>query len=236
MSAARGLGAAAVLVAALVAWPGCRDNGTGPLQQTGPLVAGLDFTTGDTLAFDAWLIDSYGYTIDSSHTTPLWCVLGTADFYAGASGVTTMLELPFPGAPARLADTLRFRFLPSGDIIQYGFIAGAVHATTGAVLAPSWDRIAAFSLPTNGTWNVGTADSARLDTLVGTVLGDQGYFLASDNGVRTAFHGYGAGLSSQTLECTVVVSGEPPAMLLLREESAFGTNGRLLIMSALAHR
>ena len=236
MRGARALSAALLLGAVLALLAGCRDNGTGPAQQTGPLVGALAFSTGDTLTFDAWLIDTYGYVIDSSHTTPIWRVLGTADFYAGAAGVTTMLELPFPGAPARLADTLRFQFLSSGDIIQFGFIADAVHATTGALLPPRWDRIAAFSLPTNATWNVGTADSGGLDTLRGTVLGDQGYFLAADNGVRTAFHGYGAGLSSQTIECTVAFSGDPPAVLLIREESPFGTNGRVLILSALVHR
>ena len=236
MSGARTLRAALLLAGVLALLPGCRDNGTGPAQQTGPLVGALAFSVGDTLTFDAWLIDTYGYVIDSSHTTPLWRVQGTADFYAGAAGVTTMLEFPFPGAPARLADTLRFQFLSSGDIFQFGFIADAVHATTGALLSPRWDRIAAFSLPTNAVWNAGTADSAGLDTLKGTVLGDQGYFLAADNGVRTAFHGYGAGLSSQTIECTVAFSGDPPAVLLVREESPFGTNGRLLILSALSHR
>jgi len=167
---------------------------------------------------------------------PLWRVLGTGDFYAGAAGVTTMLALPYAGAPVALADTLHFLFLPSGDIEQFGFIAEAVHVTTGATLTPRWDRIAAFSLQTNATWNAGTADSAGLDIVTGTVLGDQGYFLAGDNGVRTAFHGYGVELAAQAIDCTIVVAGAPAAFLLVREESPFGTTGRLLILSALAHR
>jgi len=215
---------------------GCRDNGTGPAQQAGPLLGPLAFAAGDTLTFDAWLIDSYGYAIDSSHTTPLWRVLGTADVYAGASGVTTMLAFPSPGAPPSRADTLHFLFLPSGDIEQFGFIAEAVRVTTGETLAPRWDRIAAFSLPTNGTWSAGTADAAGLDTVRGTVLGDQGYFVAGDNGVRTAFHGYGVELVAQAIDCTIVFSGTPAAVLVLREESPYGTSGRLLFMSALAHR
>jgi len=233
---ARGLSAAVLAAAMIAGAAGCRDNGTGPAQQTGPLLGALAFTAGDTLTFDAWQLDTYGYAIDSSHTTPLWCVLGTADFYAGASGVTTMLELPSPAAPPGLADTLHFRFLPTGDILQFGFIAAAVRFTTGGTITPAWDRIAAFSLPTNAVWTAGTADSAGLDSVQGTVLGDQGYFVVGDNGVRTALHAYGAGLASQTIDCTIDFSGTPPAILLVRQESPFGTRGRLLILSAVAHR
>jgi len=228
--------AAALLAACLAGAGGCRDNGTGPLQQTGPLVAPLAFTAGDTLTFDAWPLDSYGYPIESAHMTPFWRVLSTGALYAGAAGVTTVVEFSSPNVPSTLQDTLRFRFLPSGDIEQFGYIARVVQAVTGAVLAAGWDRIAAFSLPTNGVWTVGVADSAGGDTLRGTVLGDQGYFVAGYNGVRTAFRGYGVELTSQTLDCTIVFSGAPPAVLFIREESPLGTGGRLMVMSALAHR
>ena len=223
--------------AALLAWgAGCRQNSTGPLAQAGPEPGPLAFTAGDSLTFDAWLIDGYGYAIDSSHTTPVWRVLSLNDSWAGATGVTTILVFPSQPGPGQSPDTLRFRFLPSGDIAEFGFIAEALRVTGSGTLPPAWDRIAAFSLPTNGTWNAGTDDAAGLDSLTGTVLGDQGYFVAGFNGVRNAFHGYGVELTSQNLDCTIVVSGNPPAMLVIREESAYGTGGRLLVMSALVHR
>jgi hypothetical protein len=212
---------------------GCRDNGTGPSAGSGQIVAGLVFAPGDTLTFDAWALDSFNYEIPASHTTPFWKVIAVRDSFAGAGGVTSIGEYPAPGTVPPRADTLRFRFLPSGEIYQYGFIANLVRRREGVRLVPSWDRIAAFSLPTNSTWNVGTADSAGTDTVRGTVKGDQGYFIAALNGVQTAFHSYGVTLISLDIDYTLLVSDSPPAVLLLENLSTPNGNGYVWFLAAL---
>ena len=228
-----GSAAAALFSLCICQLPGCRDNGTGPASQSSQTVAGLEFASGDSLVFDGWDLDPYNYTVDASHTTPLWKVLGVGGSYAGAGSVTSILESPPPGTSSLTVDTLRFRFLPSGDIYQFGFIAGIVRRREGTRLAPGWDRVAAFSLPTNATWAVGTVDSAGSDTLRGTVVGDKGYFIATLNGVRTVFHGYEVSLVSLDIDYTLVVSDIPPAVLVIQELSTPVANGYLRLLASL---
>jgi hypothetical protein len=227
-----GAWASALLVVFLSQAGGCRDNGAGPSPGSLQAVTGLVFAPGDSLVFDTWDLDAYGSLVGTSHTNPIWRVSGVSDAFAGAGNVTSITEYPDPGAfPAR-SDTLHFQFLPSGDIYQYGFIAGVVARREGVHLVPAWDRIAAFSLPTNATWAVGAADSGGTDVLRGTVLGDQGYFITVLNGVRTVFHGYGVSLSSLDLNYTIVVSDIPPGVLLVREESTPLANGFLRYLAS----
>ena len=160
-------------------------------------------------------------------------VYAVGDAFAGAGNVTSIAEYPEPVTSPAKSDTLHFQFLPSGDIYQYGFIAGVVARREGVHLVPSWDRIAALSLPTNGTWAVGTADPGGTDSLRGTVLGDQGYFIASLNGVRTVFHGYGVSLSSLDIDYTIVVSDVPPAVLFIQELSTPIATGFLRSLATL---
>ncbi len=222
--------AGALLFIFLLQLAGCRDNGTDPGAQFPQTVMGLVFAPGDSLIFDAWDLDPYNDVNTASHTNPLWKVLSLAGSYAGAAGVTTIAEYPRTGANP---DTLRFQFLSSGDIFQYGFIAGAVRRRDSVLLAPSWDRIAAFSLQTNAVWTVGPADSSGLDLLRGTVKGDQGYFPVVVNGVRTILHGYEVSLSSYDIDCTFIVSDSPPAVLVLQELSTPNVNGYLRTLSSL---
>jgi hypothetical protein len=212
---------------------GCRDNGTGPSSQSPQTVSGLVFAAGDSLIFDAWGLDLYGYATLTSHTSPLWRVYAVSDTFAGARNVTSIAEYPDPGTSPGKSDTLHLQFLPSGDIYQYGFIARVVERREGVHLVPAWDRIAALSLPTNGTWAVGTADSGGTDMLRGTVMGDQGYFIAMVNGVRTVFHGYGVSLSSLDIDYTIVVSDVPPAILVIQELSTPVANGFLWNLASL---
>ena len=212
---------------------GCRDNGTGPSSQSPQTVSQLVFAAGDSLIFDAWGLDPYNSAVPASHTNTLWKVYAVGDAFAGAGNVTSIAEYPEPVTSPAKSDTLHFQFLPSGDIYQYGFIAGVVARREGVHLVPSWDRIAALSLPTNGTWAVGTADPGGTDSLRGTVLGDQGYFIASLNGVRTVFHGYGVSLSSLDIDYTIVVSDVPPAVLFIQELSTPIANGFLRSLATL---
>jgi len=213
---------------------GCRDNGTGPSVQSPLTVSGLLFTPGDTLTFDAWGLDPYNYIIPASRLTERWSVSAVKDSFAGAGNVTSIVEFPALGISPPRADTLHFRFLSSGDIYEYGFIANVLSRREGVRLQPSWDRIAAFSLPTNGTWAVGTVDTVGTDTLRGTVMGDQQYFIAGLNGVQTAFHGYGVSLSSLDIDYTLIVSDSPPAILLLQELSTPVANGFLWNLTSLS--
>ncbi len=212
---------------------GCRDNGAGPSSQSPQTVSELVFAAGDSLVFDTWGLDPYNSAVPASRTGTLWKVYAVGNAFAGAGNVTSIARYPDPVTSPAKSDTLQFRFLPSGDIEQYGFIAGVVARREGVQLVPAWDRIAAFSLPTNGTWAVGAADSGGTDSLRGTVLGDQGYFIASLNGVRTVFHGYGVSLSSLDIDYTIVVSDVPPAVLFIQELSTPLANGFLMSLAAL---
>lgn len=229
-----GVCASALLFVFLGQVEGCRDNGTGPSSGSPQTVSGLVFAVGDSLVFESWGLDPSGYTITSTHTSPVWRLYAVSDTFAGAPNVTSIAEYPDPGTSPAKSDTLHFQFLPSGDIYQYGFIASVVGRREGVHLAPAWDRIVALSLPTNGTWAVGTVDSGGTDVLRGTVTGDQGYFTAALNGVRTVFHGYGVSLSSSDVEYSIVISDVPPAVLLVREESTPIANGFLRYLASLA--
>ena len=191
------------------------------------------FAAGDSMVFDAWGLDPYNNIITASHANTLWKVYAVSDTFAGAGNVTSIAEYPDPAASPAKSDTLHFQFLSSGDIYQYGYIAGVVARREGVHLPPAWDRIAALSLPTNATWAVGTADLGGTDVLRGTVIGDQGYFIATLNGVRTVFHGYGVSLASLDIDCTIVVSDIPPAVLFIQELSTPIANGFLWSLASL---
>ena len=229
----RGACACALLFFFLWQAEGCRDNGTGPSAQSPQTVSQLVFAAGDSLIFDAWGLDPYNYAVPASHTSTLWKVYAVGGAFAGAGNVTSIAEYPALVTSPAKSDTLQFQFLPSGDIYQYGFIAGVVARREGVHIVPAWDRIAALSLPTNGTWAVGTADPGGTDSLRGTVLGDQGYFIASLNGVRTVFHGYGVSLSSLDIDYTIVVSDVPPAVLFIQELSTPIATGFLRSLATL---
>ena len=75
--------AGALLVVFLWQVEGCRDSGTGPSSGSPQTVSELVFAAGDSLIFDAWGLDSYGYIITTSHTSPLWKVNALSDTFAG---------------------------------------------------------------------------------------------------------------------------------------------------------
>ena len=213
-----------LLLSVVAGVAGCRSESIGPGSATSPIFTGFKFSLGDTLAFDFWDLDQYGSVVPSSKTRYLWSVMTDADSLGGFGGVTSVSVLSAPGYPPAVGDTLYFRFLPSGDIYQYGFIAQAVRAAGLPPRAPTWDRIAAFSLPTNSIWSVGSADTSGLDTLQGTVVGDQGYFEAGVNGVPTVSKGYGVSLVSESIQFELVASNLPPAFLFIQEQSTpFGS-------------
>jgi len=217
-------GMALLLVPMVVIVAGCRSESIGPGSEPSPIFSGFKFSVGDSLAFDFWDLDQYGSVVPSSRTQYVWSVIAVSDSIGGLGGVTTIIVSSAPGYPPAVGDTLHFRFLPSGDIYQYGFIAQAARAAGLPSRAPSWDRIAAFSLPTNAIWAVGATDSSGLDTLQGTVSGDQGYFEAGVNGVPTVSRGYGVSLASESVQFQLVASNLPPAFLFIEEQSTvFGS-------------
>lgn len=216
---------AALLLSVISVVIGCRSESIGAGAEPTLALSGLEFSVGDTLAFDVWDLDQFGSVVLSTRTRLLWSVLSVSDSIAGYGGVTTLSVLPAPGYPPAIADTLHFRFLPTGDIYQYGFIAQAVRRGGGSFRSSSWDRIAAFSLPTNATWIAGVADSAGLDTLQGIVVGDQGYFESTVNGVPTVFQGYGVSLTSMSLQYQLSASNVPPAFLFIQEQTPLTGNG-----------
>jgi hypothetical protein len=189
------------------------------------------FSVGDSLTFHVWALDDFGGAVASSLTQVVWRVIAVDDQFAGLSNVTTFVEQPSPGGLSLPVDTLHFQFRSDGDVFRYGFLAAEMKRREGRELVPGWDRIGAFSLPANGTWIVGTTDSAGANILVGTIPDAGEYYSATVNGVGTVFRGYSAVLEGIDLEFTLAVSDSPPAIVLLREETTSSVKGIMRLLT-----
>jgi hypothetical protein len=149
--------------------------------------------------------------------------------YAGETGVTSLIETVIPPG---LPDTLRFRFLPNGDIEQYGFFARAAQRRRDAAPVPRWDRIGAFSLPVNGVWTAGVLDSAGQATVQGKVVDNGEYYSATVNGVETVFRCVSALLLGPDYEFLLTVSGSPASIVRYREETSSRVRGQQRALTA----
>jgi hypothetical protein len=197
---------ASLFLSALLALS-CRDLGSGP--PAGATTPVVKLAAGDTLRFDSYSVDAYGYTIPQSHREVTWAVVSTGGSFMGKTGVTTVEQGP-PAEPLSTApDTLRFRFLENGDIEQFGYLAEAARRRDSVVLVPQWDRIAAFSLGTGGGWEVGTIDEDSIDLVRGTVTDYEDYVTLRFNGVSLIVRAYTVSLSASTFYAEVSVAESP---------------------------
>lgn len=206
----------------LVAGAGCRESGADPVDATLPpprLVFALD----DSLRLDLTSLDDFGGTLSGSLKKIVWRVADVDGVYGGESGVTSLVETVIPpGAP----DTLRFRFLPNGDIEQYGFFARVAHRRHESPLPSRWDRIGAFSLPLNGAWAAGVLDSAGTTSVQGKVVDNGEYYSATVNGVETVFRCSSVLLLGLDFEFLLTVSGSPASIVRYREETSSRVSGQ----------
>ena len=214
----------------LLVFSGCRESATVLTGSEG--VETPKFSSGDSLLFDAWDLDSFGYLITSSHKVVIWYVASITDTVAGATGVTTVIE----SADSTQNDTLRFQFRTDGTVYQYGYIAGVVMRREHVRRIPQWDLLADAGHGTGSGWFVGTLDSAGMDPVYGTLEGSS-YFSATINGLPMVFSGVTASLEGDNYIAELSFSANPSTVLRLFEESEPGTNGFLrTLSSARIHR
>ena len=208
---------------------GCRENGADPVDSQLPPPV-LSFAVNDSLWMDRTALDDFGGPISGSLRKVVWRVAGVNGTYAGAPGVTTIVETSIPpGGP----DTLRFRFLAGGDIYQHGFFARVLQRRHELPLPAQWDLIGSFSLPINGTWRAGILDSAGDYTVQGKVVDNTEYYAASVNGVQTAFRCASAELSGIDFYFLLTVSGSPATLVRFREETSGRVAGEQRTLTAL---
>jgi hypothetical protein len=214
----------------LLVFAGCRENAT---VLTGSDVAEVPkFSAGDSLLFDAWDLDSFGYPVTSSRKVVIWCVASVTDTVAGATGVTTVIE----SADGTQNDTLRFQFRTDGTVYQYGYLAKVVLRREHIQRVSQWDLLADAGRGTGSGWFVGMLDSAGMYPVYGTLEGSS-YFSAAINGTPMVFSGVTAALEGENFIAEVSFSSNPPTVLRLFEEASSGAQGFLRsLSSARIHR
>jgi hypothetical protein len=208
---------------------GCRQHGTDPVDAVLPPPV-LSFAVNDSLWMDRTALDDFGGTIPGSLRKVVWRVAGVNGTFDGASGVTTIVETSIPpGGP----DTLRFRFLASGDIYQHGFFARILKRRNALPLRAQWDLIGGFSLPIDGTWRAGVLDSLGDYTVQGKVVDNTEYYDAHVNGVETAFRCSSVELSGIDFYYLLTVAGAPATLVRFREETSTTTAGEQRALTSL---
>lgn len=135
----------------------------------------LQFVPGDYFLFDNWKLDLYGVRIPSSYYRNSWTVADTGVEIRGSVRVTVVIDSTFDSTQqVTRIDSLFFRVDANGDVFQYGFLALLIAERESLMLAPQWDRIAAFSQPTGTAWVVARIDTSAgartQQTVIGTIL------------------------------------------------------------------
>ncbi len=208
----------AFLVFWCLAAPGCREQNGGTGPSVIPLVRPA-LSPGMSFVYEHWELDRYGIRIPNSNVRRVWRVIADSAQAMGYADVTVVVD----SMVGRAVDTLLFRFLPSGDIYQYGFLATIIERWGDRVIPPRWDQIAAFSRGLSGGWTVGWVDSAARVTARGQTAGQQLLFEVPVDGVRTLFPGFRVEISAEDVECSYWISDAPSAFLRIREDVTFGS-------------
>lgn len=158
------------IVLLLIGVLSCREelpvNGGG----TSPFLFRL--SPGTWYSFDNWKLDSFGQRIASSYFRNSWTVADTGRVVNGRMTVTVVIDSTFDttGVFVR-SDSLLYSTDPNGDVYQWGFLSSLIAERETLLLAPQWDRIAAFSQPTGSSWVIATIDTSIGGRANETVLG-----------------------------------------------------------------
>jgi hypothetical protein len=202
---------ASVLMAVAVGVPSCRDLSTTPVTSAG--APAVRYIAGDSLTFERYAIGSFGYEIANTRRTVLWAVISVSDVFAGAGGVTTIVQTVQGDTLAPPPDTLRFRFLDNGDIERYGYLSSLALRRDSTVLAPQWDRIAALSLGMGGRWTLGAVGADSTDVVEGNVTDYQDYFTLTVNGESRIVPSTTIALSATVFYAEVSISQNPGSIV-----------------------
>ncbi len=182
------------------------------------------FLPGDYFSFDNWKMDYYG-RIPTSYFRNTWTVVDTSVTTLGRTRVTMVVDSTFDttGHFTR-RDTLYFQFAASGDVYQFGFLKNLIAERESLTLAPQWDRIAAFSLPLEESWEIAHLDStvgARTPkTVYGRILRTREYVGVKLNDVLQAVFAYRIEVFKSDLDYTYWFADSPTAIARVIDDSS----------------
>jgi len=185
---------------------------TGPESGSSLIVV---LTPGTRLVFDDWLLDRYGDRIPESFAHRSWSVIAESVKAKGHDDVTIVID----SVAGTSVDTLLFRFTPSGDVYQYGFVARFEQRWGGRTIPQQWDLIAGFSLGLVSSWTVGISDSLGTLRMEGESVGRDLMFEAAVNGVATVFQAYRVTCLTENLDGVFYLADQPPAFTYMRWEN-----------------
>jgi hypothetical protein len=191
----------------------CRQGGDSPVTPEA-IPFTFNLATGNSYAYDALLINEFGYYLPSTQTRAVQRVTATGGTLDGFDGVATMLD-----STVLLRDTtaivqsFSLAQSASGDLYRYGFVAELARITRRTVPGRQWDRIAAFSVGLGTSWMVGYLDDARKEPVYGSFEGSRETYVASVNGVQTLLSCYRVNITGQGLAYIFWVTDSPPAFL-----------------------
>jgi hypothetical protein len=165
--------------------------------------------------FDDWLLDRYGDRIPESYARRSWSVIADSVEAEGYDDVTVVID----SVVGTNVDTLLFRFMSSGDVYEYGFVARFVRRWAGRTIPQHWDLIAGFSRGLVSSWTVGISDSLGTAKMEGESVGRDLMFETTVNGVATVFQAYRVSCLTENLDGVFYVADQPSAFTYMRWEN-----------------
>ncbi len=194
--------------------------------------ASIRFSPGDYFVYDNWELDNSGRKIGSSYTRNSWTVADTGRTLLGSTRVTLIIDSTFNTAGLfTRRDTVYIRVAENGDLFQYGFLHRLIAARESLNIFPSWDRIAAFSVPRGQQWVMARIDTSRgegrIVDVVGRIVPAQEYVGLIVNNVQRAVLAHRIRITKAKLDYTFWITDSPTAILRAIDESTILRNIRL---------
>lgn len=217
----QGAGAALVFFLSLVVISCRREIPVTPPQQSAPPL--FRFSPGDYFVYDNWLL-SFGSRIPSSRFKNSWTVLDTGRTLRGRTRVTVVIDSTFStSGQLTRRDSVLFSFDSAGDVYQFGFLSGLIAVRESLIIAPQWERIAAFSVAAGSSWTIARLDSANRvrppQTVFGEIAAMREYVGFSVNGVQQVVLAYRVEIRKPNLDYTFWLTDEPAAFVRVLDES-----------------
>lgn len=203
----------------------CRE-GAEPSGSGTPVPLQLNFNTGDSFFYDAWVVNEFGYRLPSTRSRALWRVIGVQNGTSGFSSVTTILDsTSILRDSADVLDTLLLAVGQNGDVYRYGFLAQMARMRRQTGVPHVWDRIAALSIGSGTSWLVGYLDAVGREPVYGRVSGAPEMFSVQVNGQHTVYEGIRVDLSGPAFTYSYWLSDAPTSFLRFRFEPDNDTTG-----------
>ena len=201
---------------------GCREEepaGNEPL----PVHLNLRLIAGSRYVYNTWQLDLYGSRVSSTLSRRSLKVADTAVVYGGFSNVNHLIDSVYvalqPGVNSLdHVDSMYLRVTANGDVFWFGFLADLIEKREGSIIESRWDKVVSPS-SSNGSWSVGTTDSAGVELAFGRFSADQELIAVTVNGVPQAVAAYRVDITSPRLAFTLWLTDAPAGFLRFREES-----------------